>query len=385
MWPQLCPISCCKSGLWPQWSGSFGGSSDDRNHNLAHEMQFHYQPFTVHKRAALTISRGTTTQTTNLWVCIEADGLAGWGEASPFSAGGPEQTTAAIVDALEALTPQLQPLHPLERDRIAQVMAQAGSPSAARAAVDLALHDWLGKKAGLPLWKLWGWDRATIPPTSVTIGISSPEVAQQRVQDWLALGDFQILKLKLGNPAGVEADRAMLRAVKTVAGRRSLSVDANGGWDLPTAIAESHWLADQGVTSIEQPLANGREADLLELASQSPLPIFADESCWIGQDIPRLADRVHGINIKLMKSGGLTEALRMIHIAQVFNLQVMLGCYSDSALLNTAAAHLTPMAQIVDLDSHLNLVDDPFQGAQLVAGCLLPNDDPGLGVTRRVS
>ncbi|NJN86003.1 MAG: dipeptide epimerase, partial [Leptolyngbyaceae cyanobacterium SL_7_1] len=160
-----------------------------------------------------------------------------------------------------------------------------------------------------------------------------------------------------------------------------VSVDANGGWSLQGAIAMSHWLAEQGVTYIEQPLPEGQEDDLPALYRASPLPIFVDESCFTSHDIPQLADRVHGVNIKLMKSGGLTEALRIVHTARAHGLQLMIGCYSDSTLANTAAAHLAPLLDHLDLDSHLNLVDDPFQGATLHDGCLLPNDLPGLGVT----
>jgi L-Ala-D/L-Glu epimerase len=197
----------------------------------------------------------------------------------------------------------------------------------------------------------------------------------------MAVTTVKAVKVKLGSPAGIEADQAMLMAVKTVMPPDAkLSIDANGGWSLNDAIALSHWLAEQGVTYMEQPLAAGQEADLPTLFRQSPLPIFVDESCFTSQDIPQLSDRVHGINIKLMKSGGLSEALRMVHTAQAHGLQIMFGCYSDSGLANTAAAHLGAFADHLDLDSHLNLLDDPFQGAMMQDGCLIPNDQPGLGV-----
>ncbi len=242
----------------------------------------------------------------------------------------------------------------------------------------------------MPLWQLWGLDRDRIVPTSITIGISPPEIAQQRVLAWLGRGTvsmplhgIQALKVKLGSPEGVEADKAMLLAVKEVAQNiTKISIDANGGWSLETALAMADWLAEQGITYIEQPLAKGQEGDLSELYRKSPLPIFVDESCFTSYDILPLADRVHGINIKLMKSGGLTEALRMIHTARACGLKVMFGCYSDSSLLNTALAHLSPLADHLDLDSHLNLLDDPFTGATFHDGRVLPNDLPGLGVGR---
>jgi L-Ala-D/L-Glu epimerase len=356
-------------------------------------MQIRLQTFTVHKHVALTISRGTTAQTTNLWLEIEHDGVRGWGEASPFSVavGESPQTPEAIARPLQRLAPLLNPVSPLERQRIEQMLTEARVPSSTRAALDVALYDWLGKAANLPLWQLWGLDRDRIVPTTVTIGISSPAAAQQRVKDWLGHGtvaqparDIQALKLKLGNPAGIEADQAMVTAVKTIAPQiRHISVDANGGWDLTTALTLCDWLAEQGIQSVEQPLAKGQEGDLPELYRRSPLPIFADESCFTSLDIPPLADRVHGINIKLMKSGGLTEALRMIHTARAHGLKVMFGCYSDSALLNTALAQLAPLADTLDLDSHLNLADDPFVGATFENGRVLPNHLPGLGVRRR--
>jgi L-Ala-D/L-Glu epimerase len=176
----------------------------------------------------------------------------------------------------------------------------------------------------------------------------------------------------------------MLRAVQAAAPQISqISVDANGGWRLADAITMAGWLADRGISSIEQPLAKGQEGDLPALYQQSPLPIFADESCFTSHDIPALADRVHGINIKLNKCGGLSEALRMIATARAWGLKVMFGCYSDSALMNTALAHLSPLADAVDLDSHLNLRDDPFVGASFQNGRVMPNDEPGLGVTLR--
>ncbi|MBD2327293.1 dipeptide epimerase [Alkalinema sp. FACHB-956] len=348
-------------------------------------MQIRLQTFTVHKRFALTISRGTTSQSTNLFLRIEHDGIEGWGEASPFSIGEQSQSIDQIARSLQRITPLLAPYSPLERQSLDRVMEDAGVPSAARSALDLALHDWLGKKAGLPLWQLLGLNRDRIVPTSVTIGISTPEAAQERVRHWLQFNrEIRVLKVKLGSPAGIEADRAMLLAVKAAAPHiQQISIDANGGWQLADAIAMAGWLADQGITYLEQPLPKGHEGDLLELYRQSPLPIFVDESCFTSRDILPLADRVHGVNIKLNKCGGLSEALRMIHTAKAAGLKVMFGCYSDSSLMNTALAHLSPLADHLDLDSHLNLKDDPFVGASFQNGCLLPNLQPGLGVTIR--
>lgn len=344
-------------------------------------MHLQVTPFTVHKRFALTISRGTTAESTNLWVRLRHDGTEGWGEASPFGVRD-RQTAEVILHALQHIAPKLADLTPFDQQAIEPLLEPL--PSAARCAVDLAIHDWIGKQVGLPLWRLWGLDCRRIVPTSATIGISTPEAARDRLRHWLDVAPFRAVKVKLGSPAGLAADRAMLLAVlaETPAGAK-VSVDANGGWSLAAAIDMAGWLADQGVTYIEQPLAHGQEHDLPALYRESPLPIFVDESCFTSHDIPQLADRVHGINIKLMKSGGLSEALRMIHTAKACGLQLMFGCYSDSALANTAAAQLAPFADHLDLDSHLNLVDDPFAGAALVEGRLVPNDAAGLGVTTK--
>lgn len=346
-------------------------------------MQIHIEPFTVHKRVPLTISRGTTAASTNLWVRVESEGIEGWGEASPFSIGPQgRQTTEKITQDLAALVPVLSAYHPLQRQLIEATLAELSICSAARAAIDVALHDWLGKQAGLPLWKLWGLDLPLISPTAVTVGISSPEDAVDRLEKWCDQQQVASVKVKLGSPAGITADQAMFEALQDkVPKGAKVSVDANGGWNLQDAIAMANWLAERGVTYLEQPLSVADDGLLPLLCAQSPLPVFVDESCFTGADISRLAHCIHGINIKLMKSGGLTEARRMIHAARACGLQVMFGCYSDSAISNTALAHLSPLADHLDLDSHFNLKDDPFQGAQLQNGALIPNNRPGLGLS----
>ena len=344
-------------------------------------MQISITPFTVYKRVALTISRGTSAQSTNLWVRVQADDIEGWGEATAFSVGTHRETTEQLTAELTALAPQLADFHPLERQRLVPVLAQLSS--AARAAMDVALYDWLGKQAQLPLWQLWGLDRNRIGPTAVTVGINSPEKACHRLQQWQAqLTDLPSVKIKLGSPAGMQADQAMMTALLAeIPAGTKVSIDANGGWDVATAIAMADWLAERGVTYLEQPLPVALDSQLEKLSARFPLPIFVDESCFTAADVARLAGQVHGINIKLMKAGGLSEALQMIHTARACGLDIMFGCYSDSAISNTALAHLAPLADHLDLDSHLNLTDDPFHGATMQAGCLIPNDSPGLGLT----
>ncbi|MEH2072035.1 MAG: dipeptide epimerase [Nostoc sp.] len=348
-------------------------------------MQINVNLFTVNKRFPLTISRGTTAQTTNVWVRISEDGIEGWGEASPFGVGNHRQSTDTINNSIQQVIPLLQAFSPLQQQQIEQVLTQNQVPSAVKAALDMAIHDWLGKRVGLPLWQIWGLARHAIVPTSVTIGINSPEGAIARAKDWLNFTDVRVFKVKLGNPDGIEADRKMLLAVQKVAPKVEFFVDANGGWSLADAIAMCNWLADLGIKYVEQPLPRGQEISLAKLKQNSPLPIFVDESCFTSSDIPDLANYVDGINIKLMKSGGLTEAMRMVHVARAYKLQVMFGCYSDSSLANTAAAQLAPLADYLDLDSHLNLIDDPFTGALIEQGRVLPNELPGLGVQRSAS
>ena len=344
-------------------------------------MKITVETFTVRKKFALKISRGTTAQTTNVWLRLKEEDIEGWGEASPFSVDKSKlEDTAKLLAELEAAIPQLEAYHPLQRQEIEAKLNQMNISSAARAAVDMALYDWLGKKAGLPLWQIWGLNCDRIVPISVTIGISTPEDAVKRLQDWQNTLDVKMIKLKLGNPEGIEADKAMLTAIREVAPKTKLMVDANGGWNFDDAVLMSRWLVKHDVEYIEQPLVVSDDDKLQALSQKSPLPIFVDESCFTSADILKLANSVAGINLKIMKTGGLTEAMRAIQIAKACNLKIMFGCYSDSSLANTAMAHLAPYADYLDLDSHLNLINDPFEGATINAGRLLPNSRSGLGV-----
>lgn len=345
-------------------------------------MQLTVETFTVHKKFALRISRGTEVKSTNLWLRIEQESIEGWGEASPFSIDRNRPKAASLLSELAQISSHLEQFHPLQRQQIKAKLTELKVSSAIQAAVDMALYDWLGKKAGLPLWQIWGLDCDRIVPISVTIGINKPEQAIARLKNWQATLDFKMLKLKLGNPDGIEADQLMVKAVRQAAPQSRITVDANGGWSFADAVYMSQWLEQQGVEYIEQPLPIVLDHQLSALSQTSPLPIFVDESCFTSADIPRLAKSVAGVNLKIMKTGGLTEAMRAIQVAQACGLKIMFGCYSDSSLANTAMAHLSPYADYLDLDSHLNLTDDPFHGATIAAGRLLPNHQPGLGVTR---
>lgn len=339
--------------------------------------------FSASKRFPLTISRGTTSQTTNLWIKLQHQGIEGWGEAVPFSiGGGVGDKTEGLEQQFNKIAPELRNFTPLARSRIQDYLKTAQVSSALRAAIDVACYDWLGKQAGLPVWEILGLDLSEIVPISVTIGISSPEDGKKRLENWQTITGGKRIKVKLGSSQGLEADQRLFQALHENAPHAQFTIDANGGWTVEDAITMSHWLANYNVAYIEQPLAVAEDEKLPTLAKNSPLPIFADESCFTSQDIPRLASLdIDGINIKLMKAGSLTEVLRMVYTAQACGLQVMYGCYSDSTLANTAMAHLSPLADYLDLDSHLNLIDDPFRGAVLNNGYLQPNSSPGLGIT----
>ncbi len=345
-------------------------------------MQIRTSILTVKKRYPLTISRGTSAESTNLLVQVEHDGIVGMGEMAPVSIGyDPEDDETGRADFVRWNT-FLEPRAPWEMQRIEERLNDVGGGRAARAALDMALYDWLGKRAGLPVYQLLGADRRAIVPTSVTIGINPPEVLRRRVPEILTRLGARALKIKLGSPDGIEADREMFSAVKESAPKGvALRVDANGGWDVAAAKLMIRWLAKRGVEFVEQPLALGQEADLPAVFRRSPLPIFADESCRVSGDIPKLAGRVHGINLKLMKSGGIREGLRVIHSARAHGLKVMMGCMSESSLAIAASAHISAFADYLDLDSHLNLMPDPFTGLTLDSGRVLPGNMPGLSIS----
>jgi L-alanine-DL-glutamate epimerase-like enolase superfamily enzyme len=249
---------------------------------------------------------------------------------------------------------------------------------AARAALDIALHDWLGKRLGIPLYRLLGLDPGEAPLTTFSIGIDTPDLTRQKVRE---AADYPVLKVKVG----LDSDEATIDAVRSVTGK-PLRVDANEGWkDKETAIRKIEWLARRGVELIEQPLPAAMLEEAAWLRARSPIPLFADEACLRARDIPRLAGTCHGINVKLDKAGGVREALRMIHAARACGLRVLLGCMVSSSVSTTAAAHLSPLVDFADLDGHLLVSDDPWEGVLVRDGRLVLPDRPGLGLVPRRS
>ena len=354
-------------------------------------MELSLQRVCLTKAVPLAISRGITVASEHLLVQIEHDGISGIGETGGFETGHRAYATEAIAAELDALAPQLSGLSPEPLQALEPLLAQLSPP--ARCGLDLALHDWWGKRLNQPLHRLWGLDPGACVATSVTLGLGTPEAVLARLERWWLQLPATRIKLKLGSPAGIAHDLPLLEGVATALERRrqqtgsacELQVDANGGWDLATARAMLEPLERAGVVLLEQPLAPLLDPQLdtagfVALHGLCPLPLVADESCWQLADLLRLAPHVDGINIKLLKSGGLSEALLLAQTARRLGLGVMVGCYSDGALLNGAAAQLLPLVTWPDLDSHLNLVDDPFKGLPVEGDVLIPPAGPGLGI-----
>ncbi len=363
-------------------------------------MEGRLRRFWLTKAVPLAISRGTTARVERLLVEITHNGTLGRGETGGFETGHRAHSTAAVAAELQealatlaATEPGREGFDPWNRQALEPLLAPLSPP--ARCGLDLALHDWCGQRLGQPLWRLWGLDTDACAPTSVTLGLGSVEQSLERLALWRTqLGATPSrIKLKLGSRDGADHDRALVRAVAAAvaelpvaagAGGAQLQVDANGGWDLATARELIPWLAEQGVTLVEQPLPARADpeadtAGFTALDLHCPIPLVADESCWDLHDLLRLAPHVDGVNIKLLKSGGLSEALLMARAAQRLGLDLMLGCYSDSGLLNSAAAQLLPLVRWPDLDSHLNLIDDPFLGPDRLGDRLRPSPRAGLG------
>lgn len=334
------------------------------------------------KRFPLAISRGVSYGSTNLFVEV-TDGLhVGLGEAAPGA--GYDETLAPLAEAqLRELFPSGElRLGPDDEPAIHAIYAacrEAGVAPPAIAALDVALWDLLAKRAGMPLHTLLGLGLPTAP-TSVTAGLNPPEVTRERVPLILA-GGAKSLKVKLGSPDGPDFDQVHFEAARQAAAPFGvkLRVDANGGWSLGTAKRMIPWLAERGVDYVEQPLVEGAEDQLAELHAASPLPIFVDESCRFSTQIPRWAPHVDGVNLKLMKCGGITEALRIVATARAFGLSTMIGCMGESSVAIAAGSSIGALFDHIDLDSHFNLAPDPAEGTEFVNGVVLPGARPGHG------
>lgn len=339
-------------------------------------MNVSFQRLTLPKRYPFAISRGVTTASDNLFVTVQDDRLAGVGEFSagigdPLDAEAAETQLRAFVD---------EGIDGLSIHEVHARMVDRGLEGPAMAALEVALWDLHAKRCGMPLYRLLGLPKRQVP-TSITIGINPPEVVRERVPELLRRTGCKFLKIKLGSKEGIEADQASFEASRTAAEPfgAGLRVDANGGWSLSEAKKMLPWLAERGVGYVEQPLVKGEEAALPELFRDRALPIFVDESVRVSADVPKIAHCVDGVNLKLMKCGGIGEALRIVATARALGLQTMIGCMSESSVGIAAGAAIGALFDHIDLDSHLSLNPDPAEGLEIVDGVLRPRDVPGHG------
>lgn len=306
-------------------------------------------------------------------VRIEHEGITGIGESSPSRYYGepPESVMICLAEAAKALSGFTDPF------KIADIMRTLSelfpNNTSARSGVDMALHDWIGKKLQTPLFKYFGLNKADTPMTSVTIGIDELKMIEQKIKE---AEPYPILKIKLG--VG-ERDYEIIKTIRKST-QKKLRVDVNEGWTRDEAAEKIDWLAGQGVELIEQPLPKENTDEMIWLKQRSALPLFADESVKTDSDIPLLKESFHGINIKLDKCGGLSEALRMIKTARTHGLKTMVGCMIQTAIGTTAAGHISPLTDFADLDGHLLIDDRSYSGMEIKKGKIILNEKPGIGI-----
>ncbi len=330
------------------------------------------KPIDLHLTTPFRISRGIQNTASNVIVQIQYGEHIGYGEAAPDEYYGENQET--VLSCIATFAGNLGDDPFLIEDIMSNLEQLIRFHPAAKAAVDMALYDLIGKILHVPLYKLLGLNPAHTLHTSFTLGIDSPTNMAKKA---LLAKDYPILKVKVGT----KNDIAMLEAIREVSDA-IIRVDANTAWTPKEAIKMITAFAPYNVEFVEQPIAP-HDLDGLRLIRENvPIPIIADESCVTIDDIPRLAGYVDGVNFKLMKSNGITNVLKMIHVARAHNLRVMIGCMIESSLAITAAAHLTPLVDYTDLDGHLLIDNDPYEGVKVVSGKLVLSDTPGLGVQK---
>ncbi len=344
-------------------------------------MKLSWQRIELRTRHPFNIAReDKPMERTGVWVTLrDADGVEGWGEAAPQAFyGETTDTVTAVLPLLAEVLDDAAQGDPFALERAEAALHHAlGHNGAARVAVSAALHDLVGKRLGVPVWKLWGLDPTTAPVSSYTIGIDTLEVMREKVRE---AAPYSILKVKVGTTRDFE----VLAMIREEAPGKTIRVDANTAWTAKQAIAAIPILADFGVEFVEQPLPADDLAGLRLVRENSPLPIVADESVSTAADVAKLAGVVDGVNIKLAKCGSLREALRIVHAARAHGMSVMLGCMLETTLGIAAAVQLAPLVDYVDLDGAALLDGDPFEGPGLEEdGRLRFNLEPGLGVAAR--
>ena len=354
-----------KEGKDPYDMGRIGGNA---------RMHLSFFPYELKLQHTFTVASNSRTTTPDVQVEIEYDGYVGYGEASmPPYLGHTVESVCAFLQKvnLEQFSDPFQ----LE-DILAYVDGLSEGDAPAKAAVDIALHDLVGKLIGQPWWRLWGLDAAKAPSTTFTIGIDTPEVVREKTLE--CADRFNILKVKVG----LDSDEEMIRTIRSVTDL-PLAVDANQGWkDRQKALDEIFWLKEHGVVMVEQPMAIDRLDDIAWITERSPLPIFADESIQRLRDIPSIKGAFTGINIKLMKCTGMREAWKMLNYGRAEGMRVMIGCMTETSCACTAAAQLSPLVDFADLDGNLLISNDRFEGMTVRDGRIILPDRPGLGLIK---
>lgn len=337
------------------------------------KMKMKFFPYELKLKHVFTVASYSRTTTPDVQVEIEYEGVTGYGEASmpPYLGQTVESVTAFLKKVnLEQFDDPFE----LE-DILGYVDSISPGDTAAKAAVDIALHDLVGKLMGIPWYKIWGWNKVKAPSTTFTIGIDTPDVVREKTRE--AAGRFNILKVKLGR----DNDKEMVSTIRSVSDL-PIAIDANQGWkDRRYALDMIHWLKEQGIVMIEQPMPKEQLDDIAWVTQQSPLPVFADESLQRIGDVAALKGAFTGINIKLMKCTGMREAWKMITLARALDMKVMVGCMTETSCAVSAAAQLSPAVDFADLDGNLLISNDRFKGMEVVNGKITLNDLPGIGVT----
>ncbi|MCC8187828.1 MAG: twin-arginine translocation signal domain-containing protein [Bacteroides sp.] len=337
------------------------------------KLKLRFKPYELKLEYVFTVATYSRTTTPGVQVEVEYDGVIGYGEASmpPYLGESLESVTHFLnqVDLGQFSDPfQLE-------DILAYVDRVMPGNTAAKASVDIALHDLVGKLLGAPWYKIWGLDKDKAPDTTYTIGIDTPDKVREKT---LAYAErFNILKVKLGG----DNDKEMIETIRLVC-QLPLAIDANQGWtDKHYALDMVHWLKEQGIVMIEQPMPKEQLDDIAWVTQQSPLPIYADESLQRLSDVPGLRHAFTGINIKLMKCTGMREGWKMVNLARALGMDVMVGCMTETSCAISAAAQFSPAVDFADLDGNLLIANDRFDGVKVVKGKLTLNDKPGLGIT----
>jgi L-Ala-D/L-Glu epimerase len=332
-----------------------------------------FKPYELHLKHVFTLASGSRSTTPVMLTELEFDNIVGYGEASmPPYLGENYETATSFLSKVD-LTRFESPF--LMEDILAYVDKLVPGNYAAKASVDIALHDLVGKLMKQPWYKIWGLNPDRTPNTSFTIGIDKPEVVKAKVRE---AAPYRILKVKLGQGN----DKEMIEAVRSETDK-PICVDINQGWtDRKMALEMSYWLKDQGVVFIEQPMSKTSSEDTAWLTQNSPLPIIADEAFQTISDFSKVQGVYSGINIKLMKCGGLRSAYIMIKMARALGMKVMIGCMTETSCAVTAAAQLSPLVDWADLDGNLLIDNDIFTGVTINDGKIILPDRPGIGIIK---